>query len=47
MDLLGSILDTMEKPPQTTSKQEALMKSRKQLFYLYVLMIITLYVYLI
>lgn len=30
MDLLGSILDTMEKPPQTTSKQEALMKKQKE-----------------
>lgn len=27
MDLLGSILDSMEKPPQTSSKQEILIKS--------------------
>ena len=26
MDLLGSILDTMEKPPQTSTKQETLIK---------------------
>ena len=27
MDLLGSILETMEKPPQTTTKQEIMIKS--------------------
>ncbi|KAJ6221175.1 hypothetical protein RDWZM_006987 [Blomia tropicalis] len=30
MDLLGSILDTMEKPPNTPSKQGALLKKQKE-----------------
>ena len=28
MDLLGSILDTMEKPPQSNTKQAAQIKSK-------------------
>ncbi|OTF75837.1 hypothetical protein BLA29_007197 [Euroglyphus maynei] len=30
MDLLGSILDSMEKPPQTSSKQEILIKKQQK-----------------
>ncbi|XP_027194491.2 sperm-associated antigen 7 homolog [Dermatophagoides pteronyssinus] len=30
MDLLGSILDSMEKPPQTSSKQEILIKKQQE-----------------